>query len=332
MDKSRGRTRELIAIVVATVLIVAACGILRSTLVQDWWRGWLYEEPENVSILREELELTGKGERIFKASHPMLVSEPSTFNFYCGEHEDDVYLSGCYTQGKIYVYEVAREELKDSNKVTAAHELLHAAWLRMGERERYAVEEMLAEVKATNAEWVEEETKLYYETERLEELYVRAGTKLKELPVELEEHYAKYFKNRQQIVEFYENYQTPFRELQAKGQEIKRELDELQESLKIGRKDYQERVDWLEQEIDEFNQCADTAGCFSSRESFEQERAELASEQASLEALRTELNEQIERNNALINEYKKSQEDLGALNASMNSNMVVHVPYSEISK
>ena len=62
---------------------------------------------------------------------------------------------------------------------------------------------------------------LYGEQERLEELYVRIGTKLRDIPDELEKHYQEYFLNRLKIVDYYEDYQAPFRELHEKNETIR---------------------------------------------------------------------------------------------------------------
>lgn len=312
--------QEVVAIVAMTAVMLGIYNFLTSTFVQDLWRGWWYDEPAAVQDLRADLELTGDGKRIFLATQPA-VEEAESFNEHCGEHQDEVSLLGCYNGGKIYVYDVKLESLKDSNKVTVAHELLHAVWARMGKGERGEVSELLEEVQRENSEWTEQELSLYREQERIEELYVRVGTKLKEIPQGLEEHYAKYFANRARIVEFYENYQAPFRELQERNEDLRVEVLRLGEEIETERAIYEVRTESLTTRIEKFNLCAGTAGCFASDAVFERERADLEQERKNLTGYREKLNQKIEQHNNLVLEYEKNCRDLGELNNALNSNM-----------
>ena len=87
-----------------------------------------------------------------KATQPVLEARES-FNEHCDSHKTELSLLGCYTEGKIYVYEITEERLSASNKVTLAHELLHAAWERMGASEREEIREMLARVPSRSAKF-----------------------------------------------------------------------------------------------------------------------------------------------------------------------------------
>lgn len=318
-SKKRWRWQELAAAVVMVAVMVGVSRFLTSHFMQDLWKGWWYEEPAEVASMRAELELTSGGERIFLATRPALENAES-FNEHCGDHEDEVSLLGCYNAGKIYVYDVKLDSLKDSNKVTAAHELLHAVWARMSKSGRDEVAKWLEQVRQENSDWVQEEVNLYPESQRLEELYVRVGTKLKEIPEELEKHYSKYFQNREKIIEFYENYQAPFRELQAKNGEIQREVGRLSMEIEVERRAYEVRLDGLNQQVESFNACANRSGCFSA-EAFRVERAELERESDELDQLRDELNQKIERHNNLVLEYEANSRDLGELNDALNSNV-----------
>lgn len=320
VSQKRSRWQEAMAIAVMTAVMLGIYNFLTSTFVQDLWRGWWYDEPATVQDLRADLELTGDGKRIFLATQPA-VEKAESFNEHCGEHQDEVSLLGCYNGGKIYVYDVTLASLKDSNKVTVAHELLHAVWARMDKNERARVSELLEEVKRENLEWVEQEVNLYREEEKTEELYVRVGTKLSEIPPELEKHYGKYFENRAKIVEFYENYQAPFKELQKRNEDLHSEILRLGEEIEIERMTYEVQSETLTTQIERFNLCAGTAGCFVSDAAFERERAKLEQERKDLNDYREKLNQKIEENNNLVKEYEKNCRDLGELNDALNSNM-----------
>ena len=324
MDKEptqkSNRLKEGIAIVLMAVVLVVVYGFLQSDFAQDSWKAWWYKEPASVSTLRQDLELTGTGERIFLATQPA-IEEAEAFNEHCGEHRDDVSLLGCYNDGKIYVYDVKLDSLRDSNKVTAAHELLHAVWSRLSRREKEQLGGWLEDFKREKIEWVEGEVSLYGEQERLEELYVRIGTKLRDIPDELEKHYQEYFLNRLKIVDYYENYQAPFRELREKNETIRVKVATLGAEIEQERADYEKRSAVLTQRIEEFNLCAGTAGCFATDGECTRQRAELETERLALAELRTKLNKKIDENNQLVMEYEENRKNLGELNDAMNSNI-----------
>lgn len=318
--ESKNRGRDVVLVLVTTLVLTGAYAFWQSRFFQDFWKATQYSEPVRVSTIREELELTDKGERIFLATQPS-IEEAESFNEHCNSHEVEVSLLGCYTGDQMYIYEVQLEELKDSNKVTAAHELLHAVWARMSKSERMEVEHWLRYIKRSQPEWTKEELKLYDEDAQMEELYARVGTKLRDLPEELEKHYSKYFQNRAKIVDFYESYQAPFQELQEKNKALYEKVLRLSQEIDEGKAEYDARMAVLEQEIAEFNKCADTEGCFRSAIEFAGRRAELTRESESLENMRLELNAKIDENNRAVTEYQENQRALGELSDAMNSNV-----------
>lgn len=317
--ESSSRNREVTVVLAVSTVLLGIYALLQNTVVQDWWKGRWYDEPAIVNEVRQSLELTPAGERIFLATQPA-IEEAADFNEHCNSHEAGVSLLGCYTNDKIYIYGVQEKSLEDSNKVTAAHELLHATWARLSRNEREEVTELLRRVQRDNADWAKEELSLYNESEQIEELYTRVGTKLRDIPEELEKHYAKYFTDRVKIVEFYENYQAPFNELKEKNNQIYEQIMQLNAEVEQGRDTYNARITELDRQIKSFNQCADTEGCFISKEVFMQKREILEAEKSALDKLRDELNGKIDQSNALIAEYQKNQVMLGELSNALNSN------------
>lgn len=317
---SKSKTRELVAVLMTSAAMLGIYALLQSNFVQDWWRGLNYDESTNISAIRSELELTDTAKRIFLATQPAL-EEAEDFNEHCDSHRTDISLLGCYNGDKMYIYAVDLPELKDSNKVTAAHELLHAAWARMSKAERAEVEKLLREFMTENSDWVTEELKLYKENQKLEELYTRIGTKLRDIPEALEQHYQKYFTNRRKIVEFYESYQAPFNELLAENKLLQEKVEKLSNELETERTEYFARLEKLEAEIEKFNQCADAEGCFRSMTEFMQRRNNLESERIALNNLRTNLNQKIDENNAAVAKYQENLKKLGKLNNALNSNV-----------
>lgn len=311
--------RELKAIVLVAAVILAVNFVVQNRTVRDVFAGMWYSPSTQMTAMTEELELTSTGERILKATQPVLEARES-FNEHCDSHESELSLLGCYTEGKIYVYEITEERLAASNKVTLAHELLHAAWERMSAGEREEIRGMLEELKRENEEWFQAELVAYTEEAQMEEVWTRAGTKLRNLPAELEAKYARYFQNRLKIVEFYEEYQAPFRELQARNEELRKLIFSMRDEIERERDGYLAAVAALDAEVDEFNRCADEAGCFATDEEFEERRAGLEEARAKLLEERERLNAKIDENNARVEEYEANQMMLGELTDAMNSN------------
>lgn len=314
------RRGELVAILITTLVMLGIYAVMSSRFVQDTLKGWGFAESTVVGEIRADLELTETGERIFLATQPA-VEQAEAFNEHCDSHRQEVSLLGCYTNDRIYIYEIQKELLEDSNKVTAAHELLHAVWMRMGWSERKAVEALLRQVQDERPEWVEEELSLYGENERMEELYARVGTKLRDLPEELEEHYRKYFANRAKIVAFYENYQAPFNRLKEANEGLRVEVMELSRRIGTEKAKYEVDLAALEGVVERFNECAETEGCFRSQEEFTEKRENIERERERLDAWREEINAEVDRNNELIAEYDENQRILGELNDALNSNV-----------
>lgn len=318
-EEGRHRSwNEIGAVAILSVMILAVHFLSQQWVVRDWWKGLWFQPSEGVEAISDGLELTARGQRILKATQPMLESSEG-FNSHCDSVKTEVSLLGCYKEGRIYVFEVSMPELVDSNKVTMAHELLHAAWARMGDEERAEVTDLLKQVQAENAEWFEAELSAYDEAERLEEVYTRAGTKLRNLPEKLEENYSKLFRNRQKIVAYYENYQAPFRRLQDENEALRTQIFKVKDEIEKERSEYLAQAGRLDAEVAEFNTCADTTGCFSSEEEFRTRRNELETKQRTLDQTRQLLNAKIDENNARVEVYQKNQQELGELSGAMNS-------------
>lgn len=310
--------------VLAFLVIALALLSTQITFIQDLISGWGFEMSPKMAEIESDLGLTSTGRRILLATRPIVESDAEKFNEYCyHDTAENVSVLGCYANGNIYAYEITHEQLVDENNVTVAHELLHAAWERTSESEREKIKVWLNEVYAANQAWFDEQLESYQEEARIEEIYTRAGTRLAELPPELEVHYGKYFENRAQIVEYHQNYEAPFKELTA-------EIETLHEQIKTARAEndakrtaYRQGIKDLNERIRIFNNCANTAGCFTSDAQFQRQRQALDAEQTRLEAERVELNQQIDENNARIREYENLRTSLGELNQAVDSRIEV---------
>ena len=145
--------------------------------------------------------------------------------------------SGRIISGKIYIQSITDARFDGIMEVTAAHEMLHAVYVRLSRPEQQdlgdRLEEAALRVKDTRLAGV---LKRYKETDRelyRNELHSHLGTELGDLGDEvLEKHYRRYFTDRNQVILLAKKSQTSFRQLDNKAQTLKTELDRLEADLK----------------------------------------------------------------------------------------------------
>lgn len=289
----------------------------------DIFAGFGYSPSPAMSTIRTSLDLTGDGERIFNASHPILDSKDD-FNQACDSHREETAVLGCFTDRTVHIYNVDTEELKGVEESTTAHELLHAVWSRLSDSEKNSLKPKLEEVYKTS-ETLKSELENYEEKDREDELHSRIGTEVKNLGSELESHYAKYFKDQDKIVSYYDSYIKPFETLKKQIEELSKTLENLKKQIDEKTKEYKDRSENLNQEISKFNDCAGTLNCFTSRGEFNVRRAELTAEQSAVNALYGELDAIIKEYNTKVGEYNNNILKNRDLENLINSNKEVKI-------
>lgn len=323
--KSHKFTGLIIIIIVAALL---ALGWFFSnffeTFTADLISNLSYAGSEEVSTLADKLNLTSGGRFIFGATHPA-VEDRESFNAHCNSYDSETSTLGCYGGNKIYIYNVTAEELNGIKESTAAHELMHAVWDRMSEFEKSDLASALLDAydDEKNHASLEKELKNYDEDELLDELHSRLATEVKNLPEKLEEHYKKYFEDQDAVVVFYENYREPFEKLETDFEKLSNELDTIKNQFETKEAEYVSRSDALSAEIDEFNSCAETVGCFSNQATFSARRNELLAENSALDNLYEELSKLVDEYNAKVDAYNNSILRGEELDSMINSNSKV---------
>ena len=307
-----------VAVLAASIVAFVA---LNFGAILDTLAGFGYSPSEEMSSIKSSLDLTGDADRIFNASHPVLDSKDD-FNKACDSHEEKTAVLGCYADRVIHIYSVDAEELKGIKESTTAHELLHAVWSRLGDSEKDRLKSKLEEAYKTS-ETLKTELENYSEKDRLDELHSRVGTEIKDLESDLETHYAKYFKDQDKIVSYYSSYIEPFETLKKQIEELSKTLETLKKKIDEGTKNYKERAEKLNQEITEFNNCAGTLNCFTSRGVFNSRRSELSAEQSAVNDLYAELDANIKEYNSKVGEYNNNILKNQDLENLINSNKEV---------
>lgn len=303
------------------LLVVAAAGVgvwLNHEWIYDFYRGQTYRPSAEMVRIRNDLQLTERGEFLFNAAQPEL-DEATEFNAHCRDDVSETAVLGCYTMQTIYVYNIVDERLSGIRELTTAHELLHANWARMSEEEKVALVEPLTHVFEDNQEFLEEEIDAYDVSEKQEELYVRAGTEVANLPEALEKHYAEIFKDQDAVVAFYDSYIGVFRSLEAEMDALKAELEEMNAAVNAKVEEYERRSSQLNASIVSFNSCVRVSGCYKTEVEAEEKRDALLAEQEALEAMYEEINGLVEEYNAKVAAYNADVVESDRLNTIINS-------------
>ena len=168
-----------------------------------------------------------------------------------------------------------------------------------------------------------EEINNYPVEQKQEELYVRAGTEIKNLPDDLEKHYAEIFANQDKIVDFYESYISVFRGIEQRLEALLQEIKNLQNEITLKTASYEAGVGSLNVKIEEFNNCAKTMNCFSSTTEFNSQRSELIREQQNLKTIYDEISSLVSKYNELVKEYNENILHGQTLNMKINSSVNV---------
>lgn len=236
---------------IQAVLLIAWIGLLgwvvlnRQALV-DWWLLRDYQAPAAVAALAGDDTMTDYGRKVFYVNKPAIQDRQQFFENCPESGGEQTIVLGCYHagQGGIYILNVNDPRLEGVKKVTAAHEMLHAAYDRLSSSERKRVDSMLQSYyqNGLRDERVKKTVDAYKQTEPhdvVNEMHSIFGTEIGGLPADLEDYYRQYFDNRAAVVSFAANYQAEFtsRRQQVERYDeqlagMKNQIDNLEADLK----------------------------------------------------------------------------------------------------
>jgi hypothetical protein len=170
-----------------------------------------HPSPE-VSAIIDRINLTPTSMRILARTRPQ-IDDKATFNRDCQTSKGELEL-GCFVNGRIYVLRIENPSLAPEMDVVLAHEVLHAAYDRLGQGRKSTVDMDLEAVfsKITDSD-LKQRMADYAKTEpgqQDNELHSILGTEYATLNPSLETYYAQYFQNRAIIVAAQKSYQNVF--------------------------------------------------------------------------------------------------------------------------
>jgi hypothetical protein len=249
-------------IVLFLLLAVTGLTATQSQRIADWFRLRGYVPPAEIVSFVAETAMTPDGRHLFYINRPAL-EDKAVFRQNCPDYEATIVI-GCYRQGQrgIHVLRVDDERLEGVEQVTAAHEMLHAAYERLNRKERQQVDAWLNEYAQNGLtdERIKASLKGYEKTEpgeQMNEMHSIFGTEVSTLPEQLERHYTRYFSDRQAVVKLAAAYQDAFTSREQQIAQYDTQLNELSKTIKSNTEKLAARREELERqegELDRYRQ------------------------------------------------------------------------------
>lgn len=224
-------------LLLVVLVVILLAGIMQRRAISDWLELYGYTPPSAIAQLADETTMTAPARHLFYLNKPLIASK-STFAGYCKQQEQAIVL-GCYHSGEhgIYLLKIANDsELHGVMQVTAAHEMLHAAYDRLPTAEKSTIDSELEHfyTNGLHDAAIKAEINAYRKSEpgQLDnEMHSIFATEVSTLPPGLETYYRHYFSDRQAVVKQAEAYQAAFRSRQAAIKRYDAELSQLKATI-----------------------------------------------------------------------------------------------------
>lgn len=329
MRVSQGNSRSAVIVSsLLTFLLFLAAGwvVLNRQYVVDQLVVWQYQPTADVVQLAERAQMNDKGTFYFYASEPQLDGT-AKFNEVCKRQEENSAILGCFSNGKIFVYNIADERLNGVEEVTAAHEMLHAVYTRLSASEKEQVNQLIDTeyqklLKSEDAE-LKERMEYYARTEpgeRDNELHSIIGTEVGAVSNELEDYYKKYFTNRQAIVALHDSYSSKFDELEQSSSTLRSQLEQLSSDINSLTSQYNSDISALNNDIESFNSTAQSGG-FSSQSAFQGARTALQGRVDTLQQTRATIDTKVADYETKRQAYNQTVDESNSLSRSLDSSL-----------
>ncbi len=247
-------------------LLVGLVGVLavvygQQQAIRDWFKLRGYSPPAAISQLGTQDTMTPQALHLWYVNKPE-ISSGTAFTAHCPVGGEKTVVLGCYVgvdQG-IFIYDVRDTRLNGVEQVTAAHEMLHAAYQRLSKAERSKIDAQLADYyeHGLTDQRIKDIIAAYKISEPqdvVNEMHSVFGTEIAQLPSGLETYYRQYFTNRSVVTTLTATYQAEFTsrtdqvtayDSQLKG--LKTQIDSYTEQLKNRRQSLDAQSQRMESE------------------------------------------------------------------------------------
>lgn len=221
------------------VLLLSAnvLAVIKRQWIGDWLALRNYAAPTAIVALADQNTMTDAARHYFFVNHPSL-EDKAGFNQHCSSKTEHSVVLGCFHGDRrgIYLYDVQDVRLEGVKQVTAAHEMLHQAYVRLSTKERLRIDTLLVQFaeKGDFDDRIKEKIELYRSSEPdslPNEMHSIFATEIRDLPSDLEAYYGTYFADRTQVVAFSDRYQGEFAARQAKVDSYDGQLRDIDERI-----------------------------------------------------------------------------------------------------
>jgi hypothetical protein len=306
---------------IAIFVLLITLGYLVSKdnwILSDRYFIWRNPPPSAAVELADTTGMSSLGRRIFFASNPG-IDDAAELNENCSDIETTMIILGCYARGRIHVFNVIDERIADAKYVTSAHEMLHAAYVRLSRDERDRVNRLLEDEYQyaggnDDLRGIMDEYARVEPEQRYNELHSILGAEQAELSPELEKYYARYFTDRRKIVDMAVQYRKVFKNLEDEQARLQVLLDRLGAKIKADNSLIDTMIFWLNIDIENFN-----VKKFNSRSEFNAEREVLLEKEMEINTLKAQIEADIGRYDNWVVEYNNLGGKLNQLNYQIDS-------------
>lgn len=281
----------------------------------DWYQLRNYTPPAAISSLASSVGMNSSSSKIFYVNHPLLMDDIKQFHSSCSSSEQTIIL-GCYhsDQAGIYIYDVKDARLAGIEQVTAAHEMLHAAYDRLSDKEKNKVDNLLVNFyqHSLTDQRIKDTINDYKKSEPndvVNEMHSIFGTEVVNLPTELENYYKQYFTNRSLVVGFSQKYEAEFSSRSAKAHVYEDQLTALKNKITTEENSLKSQASQIE---------AQRANLDNLRNSnqIDQYNSQVSGFNASIDSYNYQVNlykKDVNSYNSLLGEYNKVAGELSTL-------------------
>lgn len=332
MNSEQGNARSwlissLSFLIIASVAFGLAVGKQRA--IADWWQLRNYQPPTVIAQIATQDSLTDQARRVFYVNHPT-INDRASFMRFCpsGSREQTIVL-GCYQsdQAGIFLLDVNDPRLDGVKQVTAAHEMLHAAYDRLSPRDRDNINAQLVafyktgltddRIKSTIDAYTKSEPK-----DVVNEMHSIFATEVATLPAGLEQYYKQYFNDRTKVTSLSARYQGEFTSRRnqvsaddAKLQQLKTQIDNLESDLKNRQNDINDK----EQNLTSLRNSNNVAAYNAGVPVYNGEVSAYNFEVQRVRTLVTEYNNLVTERNAIATEEDQLVQSLSAETKTINN-------------
>jgi hypothetical protein len=218
--------------------------------IEDWFRLRGYTPPAAIASFAKEDSMTLEAMRIFYVTHPVLETSLQKFQQACANAEQTIVL-GCYISGRsidnnIIIREINDDRLEGVEQVTAAHEMLHSAYDRLGPKEKQEIDAILLNYYKNDLtdQRIKDTIESYKKTEPTElinEMHSIFGTEIRVLPAALESYYKRYFIDRSKVTSLAMKYETEFSSRKSQVEVLDQRLNSLKDQIISAERDLNQR-------------------------------------------------------------------------------------------